>query len=605
MKSSLCLQATRHSFRWLPALLLGLLCLTPLWAQARAWQIARFDTRITLGDNGTARVDEEIHPRFDGTFHGIVRTLPLDYPGPDGTAFQLHVTVEAVTDENGAPIRFEQSTVHEAIQGGGAHRFLALKIYAGGTDIERTLHIVYRVANAARFFPAYDEFYWNATGLDWKVPIEESSATVVLPPTAAGKFRTKGYTGRFGAKDESDVAITNDGAIATFTTHGELAPREGLTVDVALEKGVLHKPSALTRLGWFLAANPGLLLPLWAFAVMFALWWLKGREPDSGLSVAPIYEAPKGLTPAEAGTLIDDKIDDRDVTSTLIDLAVKGYIKIVEIEEPGLLSKHKDHSLQLLRPRSTWGNELAAHELEVLNNLFPEITSEETTLSDLKNHFYLVLPTIRQQIMGALEAKQLYATDPETAKGLVLVAILVIAFPPLWLQMTGHISLGASPTTLLAGLALTVLIVFFFSRHLAAKTVSGARMKVACLGFKEFLTRVEGDRLRRMPPDTFEKFLPYAMAFGVEQQWAKAFEGIMLDPPSWYVGAAWTPGLVWTPLLFMSSVTDFSSAAYESFTAAPQASASDSGFGDGSSFGGGDGGGYSGGGFGGGGGDAF
>jgi len=118
------------------------------------------------------------------------------------------------------------------------------------------------------------------------------------------------------------------------------------------------------------------------------------------------------------------------------------------------------------------------------------------------------------------------------------------------------------------------------------------------------MTRVDGDRIKRMPPDTFERFLPYAMAFGVEQHWAKAFQGLITEPPSWYVGSGYgTPGMMWTPLLFTSAMSSFSSSAYESFSAAPQASSSGSGFGDGGSSGGG--GGFSGGGFGGGGGDAF
>ena len=98
---------------------------------------------------------------------------------------------------------------------------------------------------------------------------------------------------------------------------------------------------------------------------------------------------------------------------------------------------------------------------------------------------------------------------------------------------------------------LTVLIVFLFGRHLSAKTVRGARTRVECLGFKEFMTRVDGDRIKRMPPDTFEKFLPYAMAFGVEQHWAKAFQGLLTEPPSWYVGSGYgIAGMMWTPLMF-------------------------------------------------------
>ena len=34
------------------------------------------------------------------------------------------------------------------------------------------------------------------------------------------------------------------------------------------------------------------------------------------------------------------------------------------------------------------------------------------------------------------------------------------------------------------------------------------------------------------------EFLPYAIAFGVEKEWAKAFEGIIIPNPTWYDGGS-------------------------------------------------------------------
>ncbi len=587
--------------RW--GFLLAILLLLAAPSFARSWRIARFDARYTIADNGEVLIEEEIHPSFEGTFNGILRDIPVEYPGPNGTAYKLFLKVDSVTDENGHKIKYEQSTRIEPTRNGPDHQFLVLKIYAGGTDTERTVRISYHAANAVRFFDDHDEFYWNVTGNDWKVPIDEASAFAAMPSAAAGQLKAQAFTGGYGSRGQE--ATTNiDGSNISVETSAPLAPRNGLTIDIYIPKGILKEPSWFTRyVIWFVASNPGALLPVWAFAVMFGLWWWKGRDPDPGVSVAPMYEPPKGLTPAEAGTLLADNIEARDITSTLIDLAVKGYLKIIESDDKVLFITHKDYILRLMKPRSEW-QDLAAHELEVLNNIFPEVTAEETTLSSLKNRFYIALPSIRQEIMDSLKSKDLYSTDPESAKGLALVGVLLIALPFAWLQMTGAIRLTNSPLVLVVGVLLTILIVFLFGRKLAAKTVRGARTRVACLGFKEFMTRVDGDRIKRMPPDTFERFLPYAMAFGVEQHWAKAFQGLLTEPPSWYVGSSYgTPGMMWTPLLFTNSMTSFSNSAYHSFSAAPQATSSGSGFGDGGSVGGG--GGFSGGGFGGGGGDAF
>jgi uncharacterized membrane protein len=133
---------------------------------------------------------------------------------------------------------------------------------------------------------------------------------------------------------------------------------------------------------------------------------------------------------------------------------------------------------------------------------------------------------------------------------------------------------------------------------MTAKTVKGGRTRVAILGFQEFMNRVDADRLKRMPPDTFEKFLPYAMALGVEHHWAQAFAGIVKDPPSWYAAADGYAG-GFNPLLFSSSMHSMANDMHQVFVSAPRASSSGSGFG------GGGGGGFSGGGFGGGGGSAF
>ena len=152
-------------------------------------------------------------------------------------------------------------------------------------------------------------------------------------------------------------------------------------------------------------------------------------------------------------------------------------------------------------------------------------------------------------------------------------------------------------------LVLSVVIFIAFARIMTAKSVAGGQAVVHIKGFQEFMSRVEGDRLKQMPSDTFEKFLPYAMALGVESQWARAFASLGLDqaPPSWYVGSGWGPG--WNPIFFTNSLHTMSNVAATTFVSQPRSSSTGSGFGSGGGFGGG--GGFSGGGFGGGGGGAF
>ncbi len=251
------------------------------------------------------------------------------------------------------------------------------------------MKIVYRVRNGTRFFDQYDEFYWNVTGNDWPVPIDQAAATAHFPDDAAGSLRAQAFTGVYGSTGH-DATAKVDGATAEFTTTNPLPMRGGLTVDVYVPKGILTQPSALTKLFWFIGGNPIVFLPLVTLAVMFGLWWYAGRDPDPGMSVAPMYEPPPGISPAEAGTLLDDRIHPRDITSTIVDLAVRGFIKIEETDEKGLLFHNKDYIFHLLKKRQDWTG-LAPHEQVMLENIFvgdvPDIR-----LSSLKNRFYTAIP---------------------------------------------------------------------------------------------------------------------------------------------------------------------------------------------------------------------
>ena len=114
-----------------------------------------------------------------------------------------------------------------------------------------------------------------------------------------------------------------------------------------------------------------------------------------------MYEPPQGISPAEAGTLLDDQIHPRDITSTIVDLAVRGYIKIEETRKRPCIFTHKDYVFHLLKPREQWGADLAPHERVMLENIFAGGT--DTRLSSLKNRFYTAVPVIREDIMSALE----------------------------------------------------------------------------------------------------------------------------------------------------------------------------------------------------------
>jgi hypothetical protein len=548
---------------------------------------------MTVTHDGSLAVSERITLQFEGEWHGIHRTIPVEYPGPHGTNYTLFLKVTGVTDENGNKLRYESHT---------SNGYRDLKIYIpNAVDATRIVQIDYLVRNAIRYFDNYDEFYWNVTGNDWPVPIEHASAFVRFPENAAGSLRAQAFTGTYGSTQHEATAQV-DGAIISFETTNPLPMRGGLTIDVYIPKGILSEPSAFTRIAWFVGSNPVIFLPLWTLAVMFALWWYKGRDPDPGQSVAPMYEPPAGISPAEAGTLIDDTIHPRDITCTLVDLAVRGFIKIEEVNQPGLVFHHKDYVFHLLKPQSEWGS-LAPHERVMLENIYAG-GGTETRLSSLKNHFYTALPAVREDIMSALRRKGMYLLDPESANVYSFIAIIFILGPFAALQFFGIADFFNSIGLLMVSVLISALIWWLFARQMTAKTINGARTRIAVLGFQEFIRRVDADRLKRMPPDTFEKYLPFAMALGIEQIWAQKFAGLIQNPPSWYVSPTPYPMGGFNPIFFTNSMHLMSNDMHQVFVSAPRASSTGSGWSGGGGFSGG-GGGFSGGGFGGGGGGAF
>jgi uncharacterized membrane protein len=581
---NVCLKRVRFSSaRALLTVLFLALLAAPAWA--RSYRISSYDATIQVDDDGSARVTETIAFAFSGQYQGIYRNIPVDYPGPNGVNYSLFIKVEKVTDESGNALKYEKSSTGP---------YLKLKIFVpGAVNATRTVVIEYSVSNATKFFEDHDEFYWNVTGNDWPAPIDHASATVSFPSQTSGNLKAQAFGGVYRSSDPARASV--EGSTASFETKQPLPMHGGLTVDIYIPKGLLKEPSALTRAGRFVRSNPVLTLPLWSFAVMFTLWWLKGRDPDPGMSVAPMYQPPANMGPAEVGTLIDDAVNPRDITSVLVDLAVRGYIKIAEVDHKGLVFTSKDYELQLLKDRTQWTN-ATDYERAMLDRIFQG--GQTARVSEMKNHFYTVLPMMKSEIMGALKQKGMYTVDPDAAHVYLGIGVALVAAPYVLLQWLRTADfLNSTLLAIISGLAALV-IIFLFGRQLSATSMKGARTRVEIQGFQEFMNRVDADRLKRMPLDTFEKFLPYAMALGVEHRWAKSFEGIVQNPPSWYQGTS--PGM-FNSMYFVNSLGSMTQTASAAFVSAPRASSSSSGW----SGGGFSSGGFSGGGFGGGGGDAF
>jgi len=380
-------------------------------------------------------------------------------------------------------------------------------------------------------------------------------------------------------------------------TTGPLAYHEGLTVAIAFDKGAVKEPTAAEKASLFLRSNWPLGLPVVVAAFMFWLWWTTGRDPRVR-PIAAQYEPPAQLTPSEVGTLVDNSADMRDITSAIVDLAVRGYLVIEEHTTDHMMGlwKDKDYNFILKKERAEW-SALKPHEQQLLDGIFNVGTAgESVSMSSLHNQFYKSLPAIKNRIFDSLVSQGYYRRRPDSVRSAYLAAGLIVGFLAIWGGSGIARSLGMPGLPFIIAGILSAMVICGFGWFMPARTISGTRTLEGVLGFEDFLAHVESDRFNRMikTPEMFEKFLPFAMALGVEKNWSRAFQNIYTQPPSWYQGGGYGPQFY--PYGFVNNLNAMSSQAGTVFASAPRSSG-------GSGFSGG--GGYSGGGFGGGGGGGF
>lgn len=543
----------------------------PVYAE----EIRSFYSEIFISKDGSVSVQEDIEYDFVGELrHGIFREIPYKYQiGIKNYNLRMHVA--KVTDFNDAPYKYKVSRENGRV-----------KVRIGDPDKEVTgvhgYRIEYIVDGAIVFFKDHDELYWNVTGNEWKVPIEKASAKVYFDGGTPQGFRATCYTGVYGYKG-SDCAFNTTPNGIEFNASTSFRADEGLTIVVGLPKGIIIEPSFLKKASWFISDNWFFSLPFLTLFLISYVWYTRGRDPEDRGVIAVRYEPPKDLTPGEAGTLIDEKADIIDITSTVIDLAVRGYLKIQEIESKKFIF-FSDRDYKLIKIKEPAENTIKAHEKKVFSSIF-EGGKNEIMVSDLKNKFYTHLPSIKDALYGELVSGGYFSTNPEDTRRIfkwIGIGIVVAAFflIPHW---------GMKLSVIASGLFLLI-----FSRFMPRKTKKGSLAHEEILGFREFINRAERDRIERLAkddPTLFDRVLPYALVFGLGDRWAEAFHDMYKNPPSWYDSPRY--GNVFSSQVFVMDLGRSLHAMNNTFVSTPGRSG---GYYGGSGFGGGSGGGFGGGG---------
>ncbi|MFA5134599.1 MAG: DUF2207 domain-containing protein [Patescibacteria group bacterium] len=482
-----------------------------------------FHSLIAISHDGTVTVTETITYDF-GPFerHGIYRTIPYSY-NRDGTKYKISVGILGVSDETGTAIPY---TVERS--------FGAVNLKIGDPDKlitgQHTYAITYTLERVINFFEDYDELYLNITGNGWEVPMNAVSAAVEVPGVSAQNLQYTCFTGALGLQQQYCTMTAADGSVR-FDVDGSLSAYEGLTAVVGFPKGVVAEPTADELIKRFIQDNWPFVLPLLLIGVLVSLWYTRGRDPHVASTIVPQYESPEGIPAGELGTVVDEKVDMHDVSASIIQLAVKGYIKLKEISKDEKARKPDDYEIiKLKEPDAV----LKEYEKIILDGIFK---SGETSkkISKLKNKFYVELPKIKKAMYKLVVADGFFPTAPDrvrTCYAVISIFILPLAF----VIMAAFQNILAGISTGIVGIVAIIL-----SQAMPRKTIRGAEIHKQILGFKWFLSVTETERLKfhnapEKSPKQFEELLPYAMVLGVEDEWAKQFAGMYLTPPEWYEG---------------------------------------------------------------------
>jgi hypothetical protein len=336
-----------------------------------AEEIRNFSTDITVNRDSTINIVERIDYDFGPvSHHGIFRDIPYRYKTTLGSQ-TANISDINVTDENGDTYPFTTTKVGNDVE-----------IRIGGANATITgehIYVLHYVVNRALgYFQNYDEIYWNATGNRWNVTIDLATATVHLPSDIQ-PTQSSCYVGSLGSNESCSSVPAPDGL--SFSVGRQLLPNEGLTVAVGFPKGVVSKPSVLENILNFVKDNIFVFLPVVVFIIMLTLWWKKGRDPKGSGVIVAEYDAPENLSPIEIASILSVSLPDYAISSEMIYLATKGYLKITKVKTEGVIFSKYDYEITLLKEYT----DLEKFDTTLLQGLFA--TGNTVKLSSLKNIF--------------------------------------------------------------------------------------------------------------------------------------------------------------------------------------------------------------------------
>jgi hypothetical protein len=504
-------------------------------------RVIRDQVALTVRPDGVLRARESVTYDFADGGTAIERTFVTRVRDNDRRDRTFKVENLRATSSDGGP-----TAVATSVDGDNT----IVRISGPQVTGRRTTVLEYDVRGAFSTGSSGQELRWTAIG-GWRVPVGEARVTV----EAAAAIRNLNC---FAGDLTSSVGCTQ-----FFTNHthtrGEfvqqnLFPREYVTVavgyppDTTTGAPLFERRHTLATAFTVNAVTGGALVALLVALLggLALLYQLRGRDSrivgqkaaegdHVPLVNGSMFDPPDGVRPGQIGTLVDEQADVIDVTATIVDLAVRGFLLIEEL--PRETYGRLDWKLRKLdRPT----DELLLYERMLYAALFDG--RDEIRLSQLGGTFAGQLARVRRALYDDVVREGWFARSPDaertrwTTAGMILTAAGVVGTVLLAL-FTELALIGLA--VIIAGAALTL-----GGQHMPAKTGRGATVLAHTIGFRAYLYRGEVDDVpQEQRLSVFSRYLPYAVVFDAIQRWAKTVEDAGVrekgaDNLYWYEGPA-------------------------------------------------------------------
>lgn len=528
--------------RWLRYLTITMLIITvfPTQAQLRSvfwnvWDVEIYD--FDLAQN-TFSVREIYDVAFDGTAR-------------KGNAFVENTNLDSFSDIK----VYQDSTLLTASCSGSTGTYCVTNV-SDGVSIDYyffetivnnngNFTIEYKVHGALRTYEGGDQLWWTAVPSDtYGFAVGSSKITVTLPPELAPREGIDPIV-TYGAQSE----ITVKGSVVVAQATQRISGSENFEIRVQFpSSGLLTQPAWQERFdsdrNYQENVEPLINLGTIALSLLIALggplaiythWLSKGRDPEIGPVPTFLSEPPSDLPPAVVGSLIDESVDTHDILSTIIDLAHREYL-VIEEEQTKLIGIFSSSEFTFKRSdKSTDG--LRPYERDTLRYVFSN--KNERSLEAMKNKFYIHIPKLQKALYEEMVDEKLFDSNPESTRSTytAMGVFILLATGLLGFGLISAFEDSLSPILLCFPFALAIsgLMMLMIGQHMPRKSQKGAEEAAKWRAFKEYLENIEKYADLSHVAKDFDRYLPYAVAFGLEKSWIRRFSKVAVTPiPSWY-----------------------------------------------------------------------